>query len=159
MMQSAIAWYRPNPFPKLIRIGTLSGLLMISGAIVMAVGIDKSGRVNESWSTPAIIIGVSMVITGVLNACFSVYHTLDNDSQILILSHEGIEYQTSKSQKHINWKDLNSAEFTNKMLILLSKDGLRIQIEHSFLGIKGGELAENILIIQRQILLGVPVRV
>ena len=159
MMQRAIAWYRPNPFPKLFCIGTLSGLLMLSGAIVMAMGIDKSGRVDESWSAPAIIIGVSMVIAGVLNACFRIYRTLDNDTTILILTLDGIEYQTSDSTKHINWKDLSSAEFTNKVLILLSKSEERIQIEHSFLGIKGGKLAENILVIQRQILLGVPVRV
>ena len=37
-MNNAIAWYRPNPIPRLLGIGTISAVLMVAGVIIMAFG-------------------------------------------------------------------------------------------------------------------------
>ena len=157
-MNNAIAWYRPNPIPQLLGIGTISAVLMVAGVIIMAFGIDQSGRVAEEWRNPAIVIGVIIVITGVLHACIRFYKTLEADKTVLVLNQDGIEYHHQGTAQQISWRQLKHIHYGEDGLELKSSSTHTLRIKERFLGISGPKLADKIKEVQHQILLGVPVR-
>ena len=156
-MNNAIAWYRPNPIPQLLGIGTISAIMMVAGVIIMAFGIDQSGRVAEEWKNPAIVVGVLIVIAGVLHACIRFYKTLEADKTVLVLNQSGIEYHHQGEVQSIQWRQLNTIHFGSEGLNL-SSPNTSFTITERFLGITGPKLQEKIKETQHQILLGVPVR-
>lgn len=156
-MNNAIAWYRPNPIPKLMLTGFISGALMITGVVIMAFGIDQSGRINAEWKSPSIIIGISIVITGVVRACFRIYKILEDDTTTLVLGLDGIEYNSEHDNISLSWNQVKSITYSNDALILQTKEG-EVLIRDRFLGISGTDLANKIKEVQHSILLGVPIR-
>ncbi|MGC6510295.1 MAG: hypothetical protein ACON4U_17890 [Myxococcota bacterium] len=156
-MKNAIAWYRPNPIPQLLGIGTISAVMMVTGVIVMAFGIDQSGRIAEEWKNPAIVCGVLTVIAGVLHACIRFYKTLEADKTVLVLNQSGIEYHHLGKVQSIQWQQLQNIHFGTEGLELTSTS-IQLTINARFLGITGPKLEKKIKETQHQILLGVPVR-
>ena len=157
-MNNAIAWYRPNPIPQLLGIGTISAIMMVAGVIIMAFGIDQSGRVSEEWKNPAIVVGVLIVITGVLHACIRFYKTLEADKTVLVLNQSGIEYHHQGQVQSIHWRQAQHHSFWLRRKLKLSSPNTSFTITERFLGITGPKLQEKIKETQHQILLGVPVR-
>ena len=156
-MNNAIAWYRPNPIPKLMLTGFVSGALMVTGVVIMAFGIDQSGRINAEWKSPSIVIGISIVIGGVIRACFRFYKILEDDTTTLVLGLDGIEYNTDKSKTALSWKQVRKISYSDGVLILQTKER-EVLIRDRFLGISGKDLADKIKEIQHNVLLGVPIR-
>ena len=101
-----IEWYRPNPFVGLAWISLHSSLLMLGGAVIMAFGRDTSGRVPSEIQNTCIVIGIILVIIGVCNACFRIYHHLAKQDVSIVLSTCGLHYVTS--QRSIAHSDDNS---------------------------------------------------
>ena len=91
-----IEWYRPNPFAGLAWISFHSSLLMLGGAVIMAFGRDTSGRVPSEIQNTCIVIGIILVIIGVLNACYRIYHHLAKQDVSIVLSTRGLHYVTSQ---------------------------------------------------------------
>ena len=157
-MNNAIAWYRPNPIPKLLAIGTISATMMVLGVIIMAFGIDQSGRVAEEWRNPAIVMGVLIVITGVLHACIRFYRTLEKDQTVLVLNQDGIEYHSEGRTQKFDWRTLKHIHYGPEGLEIGLSPNDFLRITKRFLGISGPALATKIKELQHHILLGVPIR-
>ena len=115
-----IEWYRPNPFVGLAWISFHSSLLMLGGAIIMAFGRDTSGRVPSEIQNTCIVIGIILVIIGVLNACYRIYHHLAKQDVSIVLSTRGLHYVTS--QRSIAHSDDNTVHDEVKVVTNNAKE-------------------------------------
>ena len=151
-MNNAIAWYYSQPNPN-FGIGTIFAIMMVAGVIIMAFGIDQSGRVSEEWKNPAIVVGVLIVIAGVY-ACIRSYKTLEADKTSQVLNQSGIEYHHQGQVQSIHWRQLNTIILAQTVLVSSPNTSFTITERSS---ITGPKLQEKIKETQHQIS-GVPVR-
>ena len=134
----------------------IASTLMMTGVIIMAFGLDLSGRVSPELQPWCIVIGVTIVGSGVLTAGKGFYSILDQDSRTLILQADGIKFVDSDEHQFVAWQDVEKVSFHKNEITVLQRSGEPLVICESFLGISTKNLVEQIKETQRKALLGIP---
>jgi hypothetical protein len=122
--------------------------------LVMALGLDLSGRFPEEWRSVAVVAGISLVIIGVSYAAFRIWELLHSDHFVLELSNEGISLYTDEVETFYSWQSLKKSLLENNEVVLYIDDE-RIPLPYQFLGISSDKLVQRINEQQRKSLLGV----
>ena len=128
---SALYWFRPSPFPQIIKISILCGLCMVFGVVTVGAGLDGSGRVEKELQSFLLLLGMGIVLSSVFSACMGYYKILMKDSTLLTLTPKGIFFTTPTENISIFWQDINAIEEQHRTLIFQT-DSEQILIPSSF---------------------------
>ena len=127
---------------------------MMVGVIIVGAGLDGSGRVIDHHQGFFLIFGMCTILASVFSACWGYYQTLQQDTNFLLLSREGLSYQSPSEFFSFLWKDLTHISLENHAIILETHTQ-QYSISSTFLGIKQQPLCLLIKETQRKALLGV----
>lgn len=127
---------------------------MTFGVIIVGIGLDMSGRVEEFWQPAFLIMGMLCVVSSAFGACWGYYKTLMKDNTLLLLSTSGIEWRTEHNIESISWKDLNQVLQQSKSIII-EGNTYSISVPRNFVGISPKNLINTIIDTQKKVLLGV----
>ena len=117
-MSKPLYWYRPSPFSKIITISIICGSIMMLSVIVVGAGLDTSGRVPKSLQSYLLIFGMIGVIGAVSSAAFGYYRTIMQDNTVLLLSTEGLSFQSNHREEFIAWKKLQTIQLQRHQIII-----------------------------------------
>ena len=152
--KQVIDWYRPTPLYQVLKTAGFSGFFMILGLLVMALGLDQSGRVPAEWQDFATVIGILMVIGGVSYASFHIWTLLQNDHFVLEVSNLGLSIYNNSQERFFEWKEISKTQMEDGQMVIYTPQE-KIHVPHQFLGITKEQLTQRINDLQRKCLLGV----
>ena len=153
-MSTPIVWYRPSPLKGIIKFAIFSAVQMMTGVILMALGLDLSSRVGEVWQPFLFVLGIAIVIGGVCTAGMGFPYVLSKDNAILIVQTDGLVFEKQGKKVFFDWNSINTIQGTPKTLTIKTNTGETFDINERFVGAKNPHLAETISEMRRKILLG-----
>ena len=154
MMSKPLLWFRPSPFRRIALISLMCGTSMTFGVIIVGIGLDMSGRVEEFWQPVFLIMGMLCVVSSAFGACFGYYKTLMKDNTLLLLNTAGVEWRTEQKIESISWKELIDVHL-HKASIILKGNTHSIAVPRNFVGSSPKQIVETIIETQKKVLLGV----
>jgi len=155
VLNHPMEWYRPSPLRAITLVAFLCGSLMSTGVIIMAFGLDMSGRVPQDIQPYCVAVGMGMVIIGVICAVFFFVRIAGHQGCHLVLGVKGLQYWDQETSWTIPWQKLVRVDGFPKHLIIFEEEGRTETIEEQFIGISNPALAIRIIEIQRKVLLGI----
>ena len=127
---------------------------MMLGVLVVGAGLDTSGRISSDIQNYLLVGGMLAVLSSVFSACYGYYRTLTHDNTMLILSTDGLSFQSDSQEDFIAWKKLQSIQL-HKNTIVLQEKHQEYTLPAQFLGTSPKKLVETIIDTQKKVLLGV----
>ena len=127
---------------------------MMLGVVVVGFGLDTSGRVPTDLQSYLLIGGMICVLTSAFSAAFGYYRTLTHDNTMLLLSTEGLSFQSANREDFIEWKKLQTIHL-HKNTIIIQSNNQQYCFPAKFLGTSPKRLVETITETQKKVLLGV----
>ena len=124
------------------------------GVLVVGAGLDTSGRVSPELQKYLLVGGMIAVLSSVFSACFGYYRTLTRDNTMLILSTDGLSFQSDNQEDFIAWTQLQSIQLRKNTIVIQEKDQ-EYTLPARFLGTSPKKLVETIIETQKKVLLGV----
>ena len=154
-MSQIVEWYRPNPLPRLIRLGIVTGSIMICGVLVMAFGYDATPSYFIENSEAWIGVGMLFVIGGVSGTVYGVWRIHSKEEIYLQLERKGLVYVSGNQQTEIAWQAITDIGVVDKGIEINFDTNQSIRIEAHFIGIDHHSLKSRLIEVKRNALLGI----
>ncbi len=150
-----VEWYRPRLLGRLLLAWLGASSLLGAGSIGVALALDGSGRVPESWRIPSLIVGVAGTVLGAVGGIFGIVRLISQDDRYLLVRRSGIEVADGgPAPTVVPWARLTAATVDQRCIVLGREGEEPLRIGATYQGISRQRLAERLLELRRQALLG-----
>ena len=154
-MAQILEWYRPDPLPKLIKLGVVTGSIMVCGVLVMALGYDPTPASFVHNSELWIVMGMVLVVIGVASTVIGTWKIHSKGETVLQVERKGLVFIHDETTTAIAWQAIRSIKAEKKSIKILYLDDKCLSLDMKFVGIDRVSLSKRLLEVKRKALLGI----
>ena len=135
-------------------VASAAAMVMMIGVLLVALGLESTGRISENHQPWYLIGGVSAVMIGVTGACAGFILVITRKTASLVLHINGLMYTTALDSHWVTWRNIDSISAQNNTVTLQINPSGSLQIDAKVIGTKSEQLAERLAELKRLVLLG-----
>ena len=135
-------------------VASAAATVMMIGVLLVALGLESTGRISEDHQPWYLIGGVLAVMIGVTGACAGFILVITRKTASLVLHINGLMYTTALESHWVTWRNIDdiSAQ-SNTVTVQINPSGY-LHIDAKIIGTKGKPLADRLAELKRLVLLG-----
>ena len=127
---------------------------MMIGVLLVALGLESTGRISEVHQPWYLIGGVSAVMIGVTGACAGFILVITRKTASLVLHINGLMYTTALESHWLSWRNIDGISAQNNIVTLQINPSGCLQIDAKIIGTSSEQLANRLAELKRLVLLG-----
>ena len=134
-------------------VASAAATVMMIGVLLVALGLESTGRISENHQPWYLIGGVSAVMIGVTGACAGFILVITRKTASLVLHINGLLYTTALDSHWVTWRNIDSISAQNTTVTLQINPSGSLHIDAKVIGTKSEQLAERLAELKRLVLL------